>query len=195
MTKNLRTTILLGVLAMGLQGCAEMLAGGAAVGAAAIHDRRSVGTVMDDEGIEWKALGAVSSDKELWDQIHVNITSYNRTVLLTGEAPTEQARARVEQHVRGVPGVVRVHNEIAVAAPSSLLSRTSDTMITGKVKASHLKIEGLEGFDPTRVKVVTERGIVYLMGLLTRAEAEAVTEKTRQVGGVQRVVKLFEYLD
>lgn len=194
MKKYLITTIALSVLAVALQGCAEMLAGGAAIGASAVHDRRSAGTVMDDEGIEWKALGELRSDGELWDQTHINVTSFNRAVLLTGEAPTEELRARAEQRMKGLPGVTRVYNEIAIAAPSSYLSRSSDTVITGKVKTSFLGIKDIEGFDPTRVKVVTERGVVYLLGLVTRAEADAVTEKARQVGGVQRVVRLLEYI-
>lgn len=194
MKKYLITTIALSVLAAALQGCAEMLAGGAAIGVAAVHDRRSAGTVIDDEAIEWKALGELRADGELWDQTHINVTSFNRAVLLTGEAPTEELRARVEQRVKALPGVARVYNEIALAAPSSYLSRSSDTVITGKVKTSFLGIRDIEGFDPTRVKVVTERGVVYLLGLVTRAEADAVTEKARQVGGVQRVVRLFEYI-
>lgn len=194
MKKYLITTIALSVLAVALQGCAEMLAGGAAIGASAVHDRRSAGTVMDDEAIEWKALGELRSDGELWDQTHINVTSFNRAVLLTGEAPNEELRARVEQRVKGLPGVNRVYNEIAIAAPSSYLSRSSDTVITGKVKTSFTGIQDIEGFDPMRVKVVTERGIVYLLGLVTHAEADAVTEKARQVGGVQRVVRLLEYI-
>lgn len=195
MKKHLIVTMVLGALALNLQGCAGMLASGAAVGATAVHDRRSTGTVMDDEGIEWNALSTLAGDRELWDQVHINVTSYNRSALLTGEAATEQARARTEQYVKGLQGVKRVYNELAVAAPSSLLSRNSDALITGKVKASYLGIQDLKDFDPSRVKVVTERGIVYLMGLVTRAEADAVTERTRQVGGVQRVVRLFEYID
>ncbi len=194
MKKHLITTIAISVLAIALQGCAEMLAGGAAIGASAVHDRRSAGTVMDDEAIEWKALGELRSDGELWNQTHINVTSFNRAVLLTGEAPSEELRARVEQRVKGLPGVNRVYNEIAIAAPSSYLSRSSDTVITGKVKTSFMGIQDIEGFDPTRVKVVTERGIVYLLGLVTRVEADAVTEKARQVGGVQRVVRLLEYI-
>lgn len=194
MKKYLITTIALTILAVALQGCTGMLAGGAAIGAAAVHDRRSTGTVMDDEAIEWKALGELRSDGELWDQTHINVTSFNRAVLLTGEAPTEELRTRAEQRIKGLPGVHRVYNEITIAAPSSYLSRSSDTVITGKVKTSFTGIQDIEGFDPMRVKVVTERGIVYLLGLVTRTESDAVTEKARQVGGVQRVVKLLEYL-
>lgn len=194
MKKYLITTIALSVLTVTLQGCAEMLAGGAAIGATAVNDRRSAGTVIDDEAIEWKVLGELRSDGELWDQTHINATSFNRAVLLTGEAPSEELRARVEQRVKGLPGVTRVYNEIALAAPSSYLSRSSDTVITGKVKTSFLGIQDIEGFDPTRVKVVTERGVVYLLGLVTRAEADAVTERARQAGGVQRVVRLFDYI-
>ncbi len=181
-----------------VQACAPVVVGGgAAVGVGAAHDRRSVGTVIDDEAIELTAANILFSDKELYEQTHVNVTSYNYVVLLTGEAATEALRDRVEQAIAGIKGIRRIHNEIRVAGKSSLFSRSSDVLITGKVKTSLLDVdvEGGEDFDFTRVKVVTEAGTVYLMGLVTRAEADAVTEKVRRVGGVQRVIKLFEYLD
>jgi osmotically-inducible protein OsmY len=178
-----------------LNGCAPVVVGGAATGAAAIQDRRTVGSFIDDEGVELKARNAIIKDKDLNSQIHINITSYNGIVLLSGEAPTEELRARAESITRGIEKVRLIHNEMTIAAPSSMMTRSSDTLITSKVKTSLFGIKGLEGFNPTRVKVVTENGTVYLMGMLFRNEATAVTERARQVGGVQRVVKLFEYLD
>ncbi|MDH3560245.1 MAG: BON domain-containing protein [Gammaproteobacteria bacterium] len=178
-----------------IYGCAPVVVGGAATGAAAIQDRRTVGSFIDDEGVELKTRTAIFNDKELNSQIHINITSYNGIVLLSGEAPTEELRARAESITRGIEKVRLVHNEMTVAAPSSIMTRSSDTLITSKVKTSLFGIKGLEGFNPTRVKVVTENGTVYLMGMLFRNEAAAVTERARQVSGVQRVVKLFEYLD
>ncbi len=175
-----------------LQGCGQVIVAGAATGAAAVHDRRTVGTVIDDEGIELKALDAQLSDKELYDGTHINVTSYNGVVLLSGEAPTEDMRNRMVSIVKDLPKVRRVHNEIAVAAPSSLISRSSDALITSKVKIAIFRIEG---FDPTRVKVVTENGTVFLMGLVTRNEGDKAADATRQVGGVQRVIKVFEYID
>jgi len=176
-------------------GCTPVVVGGAAAGGAAVYDRRTVGSFVDDEGVELKSRMAIFNDKELNSQIHINITSFNGIVLLSGEAPTAELRARAETITRGIEKVRLVHNEMSIAAPSSLMTRSSDTLITGKVKTSLFGIKGLEGFNPTRVKVVTENGTVYLMGMLYRSEAAAVTEKARQVSGVQRVVKLFEYLD
>ncbi len=178
-----------------IYGCAPVVVGGAATGAAAVQDRRTVGSFIDDEGVELKTRMAIINDKDLNSQIHINITSYNGIVLLSGEAPTEELRARAESITRGVEKVRLIHNEMTIAAPSSMMTRSSDTLITSKVKTSLFGIKGLEGFNPTRVKVVTENGTVYLMGMLYRNEAAAVTERVRQVGGVQRVVKLFEYLD
>jgi osmotically-inducible protein OsmY len=176
-------------------GCTPVVVGGAAAGGAAVYDRRTVGSFVDDEGVELKSRMAIFNDKELNSQIHINITSFNGIVLLSGEAPTAELRARAETITRGIEKVRLVHNEMSIAAPSSLMTRSSDTLITGKVKTSLFGIKGLEGFNPTRAKVVTENGTVYLMGMLYRSEAAAVTEKARQVSGVQRVVKLFEYLD
>jgi osmotically-inducible protein OsmY len=178
-----------------LYGCAPVVVGGAAAGGAAVYDRRTVGSFVDDEGVELKTRMAIFNDKDLNSQIHINITSFNGIVLLSGEAPTAELRARAENITRGVEKVRLVHNEMSIAAPSSIMTRSSDTLITGKVKTSMFGIKGLEGFSPTRVKVVTENGTVYLMGMVYRTEAAAVTEKARQVSGVQRVVKLFEYLD
>jgi len=178
-----------------LQGCAGAVVSGAATGAATVHDRRSVGTVIDDEVIELKAADSLFSDQELYDNTHINVTSYNNIVLLSGEAPNESLRGRIYANVSKIQKVRKIHNEIAIAAPSSLLTRSSDSLVTSKVKFKFFNIEGLKGFDPTRVKVVTENGTVYLMGLLTRDEAEAVTAVTRTVSGVQHVVLLFEYLN
>jgi osmotically-inducible protein OsmY len=189
-----------------LYGCAPVVIGGAVAGTAVVaNSRRSPGSLVDDETIEVKARLAILENKELNSQVHVEITSYDGIVLLTGEAPTAQLRTEVENLVKKVPeldnltkenpAVSRVHNEITIAAPSSFMTRTSDSLVTAKVKTELLGITDIKGFNGTRVKVVTENGTVYLMGLLTHKEADAVTEKARQVGGVQRVVKLFEYLD
>jgi osmotically-inducible protein OsmY len=175
-----------------LQGCVAVAAGGAAGGAAAAVDRRTTGTLVEDQAIELKALRALNGDRELREQAHLNVTSYNLVVLLTGEAPTEELRRRAEQIVSGVEKVTTVHNEITIAAPSSMMSRSSDTVITSKVKTKLLADKNIEGVN---VKVVTENGVVYLMGLLSRAEAERATEVARQTGGVQKVVKVFQYTD
>jgi len=178
-----------------LSACAPVVVGGTAVGANAVHDRRTVGTYIDDEGIELKARLAIFDNKELNSQIHVNIISINGVVLLVGQAPTEELRMQAETITRGLPKVRLVHNEMSIAAPNSYMVRSSDSMITAKVKTGLFGIKGLDDFDPSRVKVVTENGVVYLMGMLHQAEANAVTDRARQVSGVQKVVKLFEYLD
>lgn len=178
-----------------LQGCAGAVVGGAAAGVSMAHDRRSAGTIVDDEIIELKAADKLISDKELFEQTHINVTSYNNILLLSGEAPTDALRSKAFSLVSGIPKVRKVHNELVLAAPSSLLTRSSDTWITTKVKTNLFNIKNIKGFDPSRVKVVSENGTVFLMGIVTRSEAEVVVDASRTVKGVQRVVKLFEYLN
>ena len=189
-----RTGIVVALLcsAGGLAGCAAAVVGGAAVTATSAYDRRTTGTVVDDEFIEFKAEEAWGADDELHAQGHFNATSFNGVLLITGEVPSETLRQRSASLVRNLPKVREVHNELRVAAPSSLPSRSSDSWVTGKVKTALLNAESVESLH---VKVVTEAGVVYLMGLVSRAEADAATDVARRVDGVQRVVKVFEYLD
>jgi len=153
---------------------------------------RTTGTVIEDQAIEMKALRRIAKDEAINESTHINVTSYNTIVLVTGEAPTEALRRKVIEIVRAVEKVTKVYDEIAIAGPSAITSRTSDTILTGKVKA---QLFGSKQVEATRIKVVTERGIVYLMGLIPRAQADAAAEIARRVGGVQKVVKLFEYAD
>ena len=179
-----------------LNGCTAAVVGGAtATGVNIAHDRRTTGTYIDDEGIELKAGAAIRKEKELSKHIHINIISINGVVLLVGQAPTEAMRQQAGSITQGIEKVRLVHNEMTVAAPNSMMTRSSDSYITTKVKASLFGIKGQEDLDPTRVKVVTENGTVFLMGILYHAEANTVAAKASQVGGVQKVVKLFEYLD
>ncbi|MDO9371057.1 MAG: BON domain-containing protein [Gammaproteobacteria bacterium] len=175
-----------------LQGCAEVMVAGGATGVAVAHDQRTAGAVIEDQAIELKVGSAIRGDKELNEQSHINVTSYNGAVLLSGETPGDALRKRAEELASRVEKVKKVHNELAVAAPSSIVSRSSDTLITTKIKS---QMVGTKEFDPTRVKVVTENGVVYLMGLVKHAEADVATEIAGHTGGVQRVVKLFEYLE
>ncbi len=184
--------VLAGTLSAGLSGCGVLVVGGTATAAGVVHDRRTAGTVVEDQAIELKAYEVLDSQRLA--NAHVNVTSYNNNVLLSGEVPDESTREWVEERVAEVEKVRQIHNELAVAPPSSLGSRSNDAWITTKVKTSLVRISGLPGFDPTRVKVVTERGSVYLMGLVTQAEGDAAASVARQIAGVQRVVKLFEYL-
>ena len=177
-----------------LSGCAPVVVGGAATTATVAHDRRTTGSVVEDQAIEMRIYNRLNEDAEIDQQTHINVTSYDGIVLLSGEAPSEALRTRAGRIAGEAEKVRRVHNEIRLAAPSSMMARSSDTWITTKVKSSLFGVK-IDGFDPTRVKVVTENGTVFLMGLVSQAEATAATEQARQVSGVQRIVKLFEYTD
>ena len=173
-----------------LGGCAAAVIGGAAAtGVLVANDRRTVGTVTEDQGIELKSSGRVGAGVK---DAHINITSYNKMVLLTGEAPNAAAREEAERITRGVENVRGVYNELQVAGTSALSARTNDAYITSKVKARF--VDGRK-FNPVHVKVVTESGVVYLMGIVNRAEGEAATDIARTTSGVQKVVRLFEYMD
>lgn len=169
-----------------LGGCAAAVIGGAATGVLVANDRRTVGTVTEDQAIELKSSSRVG------DRGHINYTSYNKLVLLTGEVPTAAAKEDAERVVRGVENVRGVYNELQIAGNSALSTRTNDSYITSKVKARF--VDGGK-FNPVHVKVVTESSVVYLMGLVSRAEGEAATEIARTTSGVEKVVRLFEYLD
>lgn len=175
-----------------LQGCAASVVTGAVIAGSSTTDRRTTGTIIDDQGIEFKTSYALFSNKEIYDQSHINVTSYNGLVLLTGETPTEGLKQQVEAEINAIPKVRHIFNELIIAAPSALTSRSSDTWITSKIKT---KLIAKESVNPLNIKVVTERGIVYLMGIISRAEAEQAIMVVTQSAGVQRVVKLFEYTD
>ncbi|MGI9229106.1 MAG: BON domain-containing protein [Gammaproteobacteria bacterium] len=175
-----------------LPGCAAplVIATGTVAGGAVAVDKRTAGTYVEDEAIELKARKDLLGDKPLNKQVHINFISYNTKVLVSGEAPTEELRDQVINIVKGIEKVSHIHDEIIIAAPSSYLTRTGDTTITAKVKTKLLANRDL---NPLYIKVVTENGTVFLMGLITREDAEKATEITRNTGGVQKVVKLFEY--
>ncbi len=176
-----------------LAGCAAAVVGGAAVGGAAIaHDRRTTGTIVEDQAIELKIHDAIRNDSELKEGTHINVTSFNGVVLLSGEVPTKGQQARASKLAGEVEKVRRVHNELTIAAPSSAMSRSSDSLLTAKVKTQLLSEEDVA---VGHIKVVTENGVVYLMGLVNRAEADKATAVARQIGGVQKVVRIFEYVD
>jgi len=193
MNRWIKVALLLAALpaAGQLTGCAALAIGGVVGGAAVLTDRRTTGTQVDDQSIELKVPELIRAEPDLWDSSHVSTTSFNSIVLLSGETPSESFKERIGALAASVPKVRRVHNELAIAAPSSLSARSADAWTTGKVKTALLNEMQL---DSSRVKVVTEKGVVYLMGLVTNAEAEKATEVTRRVGGVQRVVRLFELI-
>lgn len=175
-----------------LQGCGPILLGGAATGAAVINDKRTTGTFIEDEAIELKIRKALLEDVSLKDITHINATSFNTNVLLTGEAVSEGTRQKVFQIVKNTPKVNHIFNEIAIAAPSALLARSSDTLLTSNVKTRLLTDKVVDG---TKIKVVTEAGVVYLMGILTRDHGNAAALTASKASGVQKVVKLFEYIN
>ncbi len=176
-----------------LSGCAPVLfTGGVATGAIVATDRRSAGTVVDDEGIEVKAQHALEGDTDLRHSSHINVTSFNFVVLISGEAPNDRLRRRVEEIVAGLPTVRLVYNEMTLGAPSSLASRAGDSVITTKVKGQMVFDKAI---DSNHIKVVTENGVVFLMGLVTHQEGGLAARIARQTSGVQKVVNLFEYLD
>jgi osmotically-inducible protein OsmY len=176
-----------------LQGCAGVVVGGAAATATAAHDRRTLGVFVEDQSIEFKAAEKLAADTELKELSKINVTSYNMMVLMTGQTANQQLKSRAERLVAGVERVRRVVNELEIGSTASLGERTRDAALTAEIKFRLTQID-IPGFDPSRVKVVTERGVVYLMGLLTQAEGSAVSELVRQVSGVCRVVKVFEYI-
>lgn len=171
-----------------LQGCLPVAAvvGGATVGS--VNDRRTSGTQIDDEGIELRASNRIS--ERFGSQAHVNVTAFNRSILLTGEVPNEATKAEVEKLVSGVTNVRGVTNDLQVAGSSALTSRANDTYLTSKVKARFVDVNH---FNPFHVKVVTENSTVYLLGIVTEAEAKSATDIARTTGGVRKVVRLFEY--
>jgi osmotically-inducible protein OsmY len=176
-------------LAGSLGACAPLIIGGAAVGAIMAFDRRTSGTQVEDEGIELR--GASALRQVLGERGHVNITSYNRQVLLTGEVPNEQTKQAAEQAVAKVDNVRGIVNEVAVMPNTTLAQRSSDTFITGKVKASFVDDRSIY---VGAFKVVTERGVVYLMGRVTQREADRATQIARNVSDVRRVVRIFEII-
>ncbi|MGY8867003.1 MAG: BON domain-containing protein [Methylophagaceae bacterium] len=173
-----------------LQGCATAIITGAATGVTIAHDRRTTGAVIDDQGVEFKAALAIFNNKDIYEQSNINVTSYNGIILITGETLTEQLKRQVYDLVRVIPKVRTIHNELIIAAPSSLPSRSSDAWITSKVKA---KITSDRQIDPFYIKVVTEHGVVYLMGIVNQSESDRAVGITSNSAGVQRVVKMFEY--
>lgn len=160
----------------------------------AAADRRTPGRVVDDKNIELLAARKLMNDAMISDYSHTNLTVYNGVVLVTGEAANDEVRQKVISEVKSVEGVKRVEADIVLGPTSSLLSRGTDTAITGKVAASLLTLQ-LPDLDTTGLNVSTERGNVYIMGIVSRAEANAIVEKARRVGGVKSVIKVFEYTD
>ena len=176
-------------LVMGLGACAPLMVGGFVGSAMVVTDRRTSGTQLEDEGIELRSANRIR--EMVGDRVHVNVTSYNRQVLLTGEVPNDRDRQYLAKLVSEVDNVRSVVNELAVMPASSLGDRSTDALITGKIKASMLDSKDIFA---SAYKVVTERGNVYLMGRVTQREANRATDIARTVGGVKKVVRVFEVI-
>ncbi len=172
-----------------LQGCAVAAIPVAGTCVAMATDRRTTGTIVDDKSIEVKVAHAIAQDRDLWKKSHISAVSYNNVLLLVGQAPNEEMRRRAELAASDIPKVRRIHNEISVAEPAPIDIRSQDSWITTQIKS---KMVGTKGFNATRVKVVTEDGIVYLMGLTTPEEQMIATDIARAVDGVEKVVQIFE---
>ncbi|MCR4347584.1 MAG: BON domain-containing protein [Sulfuricaulis sp.] len=190
-TRYIFLTTILGAITLA-QGCAPIIIAGGATAAAVATDRRTVGALVDDNAIELKARKALNSDPEIGDDVHVNITSMNGIVLLTGETTTGELRDRALALIRDIPGIRSINNNVVIAEPTAFANRTHDSWITSMVKA---RLIGTENIRSNHIKVVTESSVVYLMGLVKQKEGEMAATATQQVAGVTKIVKLFEYLD
>ena len=188
LTMLFRAIAIAAVLAT-LPGCFPLVATGMGAAVLVADDRRTTGSIVDDEGIENKALLRIT---QRHSEAHANVTSYNRIVLITGEARSAEARSDIERIVREVENVRSVQNEMSVGQTTTLMMRGNDSVQTSKVKARMLDANK---FRANHVKVVTENGIVYLMGIVKRQEAQDATDIARTTSGVQRVVRVFEYMD
>ena len=187
------TTALVGALTVAtlasLQGCIALLGAGAVAGGMSLNDRRTGGTQIEDQAIELKSGGRIR--EAVGDKGHINVTSYNRIALITGEVPADADKAAVEKAIAGIEGVTNVVNELEVGANSTLSTRSSDTVITTRVKSALIDAKDIQS---SAIKVVTERGNVYLMGRVTEREAVRASEVARAQPSVMKVVRVFEIL-
>jgi osmotically-inducible protein OsmY len=189
--KHLAVQVIFSLAVMSsLAACVPIVAGGAAAGGAVAADRRTSGIFVEDENIELKAVKY--AETSLGENAHINITSYNRNVLLTGEAPDEETKAKAEAFAKSIQNVLTVTNEIVVGPKSSFSSRSNDAYLTSKVKTQFVTENR---FQANYVKVVTENSVVYLLGIVNQAEADAATEIASNTSGVEKVVKVFEYVN
>jgi osmotically-inducible protein OsmY len=189
-TRKFMTLLVLSAsVGAGLSACAPIVMGGAVVGSMMATDRRTTGAQVEDEGIELRAASRIRDN--LGERVHINITSYNRQVLLTGEVPSAQDKQLAEQVVARVENVRAIVNELAILGNTSLTQRSSDALVTGRVKANLVDARDLFA---NAFKVVTERGTTYLLGRVTQREANRATDIARSTGGVQKVVRLLEII-
>jgi osmotically-inducible protein OsmY len=188
-TRLLRTLVLCLAAGSTLSGCFPVVMGGAVMGSLVATDRRTSGTQLEDEGIELRAASRIRDN--LGERGHVNVSSYNRRVLITGEVPNVQDKQLIEQVVSRVDNVQSVVNELAELGNATLGQRTSDAVVTARIKAGMVDAKDIFA---NAFKVVTERGITYMMGRVTQREADRATEIARSTAGVQKVVRVFEII-
>jgi osmotically-inducible protein OsmY len=188
--------ILIGLLVLVplLHGCPAAVVGGVAATAVVADDRRTTGVYLEDQNIELKAAKAIGDRYGSNNQVHVSATSFNRYVLLTGQVPSEEMKKDVGVLALGIENVRNVQNEVTIGPPTSFSQRTTDSYITTKVK-TRFTTDAKGAFQVNHVKVVTEQDVVFLMGLVSRKEADAATELARTTSGVTKVVRVFELMD
>jgi osmotically-inducible protein OsmY len=187
----LRLLIAVLLAAFSLSACLPVaFVAGATAGGAVVSDQRSLKTSIQDRDIANTALNRLNADAEIYQQTHIVIASYNKIVLLAGQAPNPELKQKVYNIVQTVPGIRRIYNEVTIEPPLSNVAIANDSWLTTKVKSSMLAEKGLQS---TAIKVVTENNTVYLMGIVTHKQGELAADVARQVGGVQKVVKIFEY--
>jgi len=189
-TKTIPLVLATAMLSLNLTACVPVAAGGAASGGLMAADRRTSGAYIEDQAIEFKTERHIG--EQLGDKIHINVTSYNRNVLLSGEATDEATKTKAEAIAKMTENVRSVTNELAIGMISSMTSRGNDSYLTSKVKG---RMISENRFPPIYVKVVTENSVIYLMGMVTHKEAEDAVDIARSTDGVERVVKVFEYID
>ncbi|MEY3244725.1 MAG: hypothetical protein RJB20_965 [Pseudomonadota bacterium] len=188
-TQNIALKLFLYLILVGqLSACVPVVVGGAAAGGAMVSDRRTSGIYVEDENIELKALKMIETS--IGSTVHINVTSYNRNVLLTGEAPSAEVKSKAETMIKNITNIRGITNEIVVGEKSTISSRSNDAYLTTKVKTQFVTENK---FSANFVKVVTENNVVYLLGIVTKPEADAAAEIASNTNGVSKVVKLFEY--
>ncbi len=177
-------------LAFALQGCFFAGAAAGAAGVAIVYDHRKLERILEDQKITKTISDRLYENRNLHENSHIEVSCFNRVVLLTGEATTAELRQQADDIARSVPNVARVYNQVVIKGPTSSLTRASDSWITAKIKTEMLATKDLQSGS---IKVVTENGTVYLMGIVSRDQADMAVEIARQVSGVQKVVKVFQY--
>lgn len=174
-----------------ISGCSSLIVAGAATGAAASQDRRTLPTQLEDQNIELKAIKALFNNNELWKDTNISVISFNNVVLLVGQAPTASLKTKVTNEINKIAKISKIHNQIRIAAPTSFIARRNDDFITAKLKSSMLFTTGIPA---SKIKIVTENSEVFLMGLVTQEEAQKAVELARKSSGVSKVIKVFEYI-